>query len=336
MPLLPGARVGSYEIVAPVGAGGMGEVYRARDNRLGRDAALKLLPDDLANDPERRARFEREARTLAGLNHPSIVTIFGVEEVGGENVIAMEWIDGPTLADIIPKGGLSLERLLRIATQVTDAVAAAHRHGIVHRDLKPANMMLTARDRVKVLDFGLAKERLAGDGQAETLLATRAITTEGRIVGTVAYMSPEQAEGRNVDERSDIFSLGVVLYEMAVGERPFKGDTGLSILSSILRDAPKPLADINRALPPEFVRIVRRCLAKDPEDRWQSATDLRATTWKICGKPCMPESLPGVLRHRQRDGGWRRSRSVDSSSLPLPPSHRRCGAAGAGQRQRLA
>ena len=170
MPLLPGARVGSYEIVAPVGAGGMGEVYRARDNRLGRDAALKLLPDDLANDPERRARFEREARTLAGFNHPSIVTIFGVEEVGGENVIAMEWIDGPTLADIIPKGGLSLERLLRIATQVTNAVAAAHRHGIVHRDLKPANMMLTARDRVKVLDFGLAKERLAGDGQAETLL----------------------------------------------------------------------------------------------------------------------------------------------------------------------
>jgi Tol biopolymer transport system component len=273
--LTPGTRIGAYEIVASLGAGGMGEVFRARDHRLGREVALKILPETIGSDAERRARFEREARSLAALNHPSIVTIFAVEEADGRQYIAMECVDGRMLSDVIPKGGLALERLLNIAIQVAGAVAAAHRQGIVHRDLKPANVMVGAHDRVKVLDFGLAKLRDEGSGDAQTLLPTPELTGEGRIVGTVAYMSPEQAEGRKVDERSDVFSLGVLLYEMATSERPFKGETSLSVLSAILRDTPRPLADVNPSVPRDLARIVRRCLAKDPDDRYQSAADLR-------------------------------------------------------------
>lgn len=275
MQLSPGTRIGIYEVLAPIGAGGMGEVYRARDTRLGRDIALKLLADGLADDAERRARFDREARTLASLSHPGIVTIFAVEEADGKHFIAMECVEGRPLSELIPKAGFSLDRFLTVAVQLANAVAAAHKHGIVHRDLKPANVMLGPHDRVKVLDFGLAKLCERPSNAVETALPARDITGEGRIVGTVAYMSPEQAEGRTVDERSDVFSLGVLLYEMASGERPFKGDTSLSVLSAILREAPKPLAEVNPALPRELSRYVRRCLAKDPDDRYQSATDLR-------------------------------------------------------------
>jgi serine/threonine protein kinase len=253
----------------------MGEVYRARDRKLGRDVAVKVLSDALSAQHEGRARFDREARSLAALNHPGIVTIYAIEEIEGRQLITMEYVEGRPLSELIPKQGFPLDRFLAIAVQVTNAVAAAHKHGIVHRDLKPANVIIGAQDRVKVLDFGLAKLREQVTGGAETALPAREITGDGRIVGTVAYMSPEQAEGRPVDERSDVFSLGVLLYEMASGERPFKGDTSLSVLSSILKDSPRALGEVNPALPRDLSRYVKRCLVKDPDGRYQSAIDLR-------------------------------------------------------------
>ncbi len=273
-----GQSLGSYVVLSKLGEGGMGDVYRARDTRLGREVALKFLPDDLALDPDRRARFDREARALAALNHPGIVSIYAIETEGGQPFIAMECVEGRVLTDVIPKGGLPLDRLLAMATQIASAVAAAHAHGIVHRDLKPANVMVGPRDVVKVLDFGLAKalDANASRATAETVAQAQDLTGEGRILGTVAYMSPEQAEGRTVDERSDIFSLGVLFYEMAVGERPFKGNTSLSVLSAILKDTPTPLLEVNPSLPRELARVVRRCLAKVPDDRYQSAADLRS------------------------------------------------------------
>ncbi len=252
----------------------MGEVYLAEDTRLKRQVAIKILAPALA-DPDRRERFEREAQAVAALNHPNIVTVHSVERVGETSFLTLEFVDGQTIGELIGKRGLPLRRFLALAKQIADAVAAAHQHGIVHRDLKPANVMVTAHDRVKVLDFGLAKLREAQDSVAAGMTPTRELTGEGKIVGTVAYMSPEQAEGRFVDERSDIFSLGVMLYEMATGERPFKGDTSVSVLSSILRDTPRPLTDINPELPRDLTVIVRRCLAKDPDRRYQSAKDLR-------------------------------------------------------------
>jgi Tol biopolymer transport system component/predicted Ser/Thr protein kinase len=296
-----GTKLGSCEIVAAIGHGGMGEVYRARDSRLGRDVALKLLPDSLEADPERRARFDREARALAALNHPGIVTIYSADVDHGRPFLVMELVEGRPLADLIPRHGLPLERLLAIAAQIASAVAAAHRGGIVHRDLKPANVMVGHQDRVKVLDFGLAKLRETIDEHAETVLAPRDITGEGRILGTVDYMSPEQADGRPVDARSDIFSFGVMVYEMASGERPFKGDTSLSVLSAILKDSPKPLGEINPATPSDLTRIVRRCLSKDPEDRYQSAIDLRSDLDDLRQSPPGAGGTPAVSATER---GW--------------------------------
>jgi Tol biopolymer transport system component len=254
----------------------MGEVYAAEDLRLHRLVALKVLPSPLAVDPERRQRFEREAQAVAALNHPNIVTIHSVEQDGDVPFLTMELVDGKPLSDVIPRQGLTLDRLLDISIPLTDAIAAAHQRGITHRDLKPANVMVTGEGRIKVLDFGLAKLKEDRQVPADlTEMPTVPITGEGRIVGTVAYMSPEQAEGKGIDHRSDIFSLGILLYEMATGERPFKGDTSVSILSSILKDTPRSVTDVNRALPRDIGRIVRRCLAKDAEHRYQSAKDLR-------------------------------------------------------------
>jgi serine/threonine protein kinase/Tol biopolymer transport system component len=268
-----GNTLNHYRITKALGVGGMGEVYLAEDTRLKRAVAIKILPAALAEDPTRRERFEREAQAIAALNHPNIVTVHSVEQSGDVLFITMEYVEGRTLADVLPKGGLPLNRLIAIASQVVDAVIAAHGRGIVHRDLKPANIMVGAGDRLKVLDFGLAKLReMTEDAGA---LPTQELTGEGKIVGTVAYMSPEQAEAKPVDERSDIFSLGVILYEMATGARPFTGDTSLSVLSSILRDTPKNVTDVNSALPRDVSRIVRRCLAKEPDQRYQSAKDLR-------------------------------------------------------------
>jgi len=275
MALSPGAHLGPYEILAAVGEGGMGEVYRAHDSRLGRDIAIKVLPVAAAADEERRGRFEREARAVAALNHPNIVTIHAVEEADGVPFFTMEYIEGRTLRDLIPAHGLPLDQLIKIAIPLIDAVSSAHQRGILHRDLKPANVMLTADGRVKVLDFGLAKLKEALDQPAGETKATTEATGEGHILGTVAYMSPEQAEGRPLDQRSDVFSLGVVLYEMATGQRPFGGDTNMSVISSILKDAPGSVTDLRPELPRDIGRIIRHALSKDPERRYQTAKDLR-------------------------------------------------------------
>ena len=279
MVLIPGTKLGPYEVLSLLGRGGMGEVYRGRDLRLGRDVAIKVLPPSFAVDPDRLRRFEQEARAAAALNHPNIVTLYSVEQYGDMLFLTMELIEGRSLASAIPRGGFPIDDLLTIAIPLADAVAAAHEKGITHRDLKPANVMIGTAGhagRVKVLDFGLAKlmePALALAGVA-TVPADPS-TAEGQIVGTVAYMSPEQAEGKPVDSRSDLFSLGVILYEMATRQRPFKGDTSVSVLSSILKDTPASVTDLNRTLPRELGRIIRRCLVKDPTRRYQTAADLR-------------------------------------------------------------
>jgi serine/threonine protein kinase len=264
-----------YEIKERIGAGGMGEVYRARDTKLGREVALKLLPETLASDPERRARFEREARAIAALNHPNIVTVHSIEEDGGRHFLTMELVEGKTLSSLIPPGGMSLRQFFEIAIPFSDALAAAHAQGILHRDLKPDNLMLNREGRVKVFDFGLAKLREEAADVEATVVASKMVTGEGRVLGTAAYMSPEQAEGKEVDTRSDIFSLGIVLYEMATGKRPFSGETTISTLSSILRDTPPLANEVNPALPRHLSRILKRCLAKDPSRRYQTALDVR-------------------------------------------------------------
>ena len=269
-----GTSIGHYHIVESLGKGGMGEVYVAEDTRLGRRVALKVLSRDLAIDADRRERFEREARAVAALNHPNIVTIYSVEEADGVPFLTLELVEGRTLDALIPPGGLPVDRLLAYAIPLADAVGAAHQRGITHRDLKPGNVMISDDGRVKVLDFGLAKLKESNASLAASL-PTQELTGEGRIVGTVAYMSPEQAEGKPVDPRSDVFSLGVVIFEMATSQRPFKGDTQVSLLSSIIKDTPSSLTDIRTELPRDLGRIVRRCLSKDPEDRYQTAKDLR-------------------------------------------------------------
>ena len=269
-----GTSIGHYHILASIGKGGMGEVYAAEDARLGRRVAVKVLSRELAMDTDRRERFEREARAVAALNHPNIVTIFSVEEADGVPFLTLELVEGRTLDALIPPGGLPLDRILGYAIPLADAVGAAHQRGITHRDLKPGNVMVGDDGRVKVLDFGLAKLK-ESNGSLAASLPTQELTGEGRIVGTVAYMSPEQAEGKPVDPRSDVFSLGVVIFEMATSQRPFKGDTQVSLLSSIIKDTPSSLTDLRAELPRDLGRIVRRCLSKDPEDRYQTAKDLR-------------------------------------------------------------
>ena len=343
MSLAVGAHLGPYEIQSLIGAGGMGEVYKARDPRLNRTVAIKVLPAAAAADLERRARFEREAQAVAALNHPNIVTIHAVEEAGGVPFFTMEYVEGRTLAQTIPPRGVPLDELLRIAIPLTDAVGAAHQHGILHRDLKPANVMVTTDGRVKVLDFGLAKLKevvLQPDGSSQ---ATAATTGEGRILGTVAYMSPEQAEGRALDQRSDVFSLGILLYEMATGQRPFKGDTSVSVLSAILKDTPGSVTDLRPDLPRDLGKILKRALTKDPEHRYQSAKDLRNDLESLkedldSGELLRVSSAPerkGVIAGHPRlaasgviavmvlvaAGGWWGSRLI-APTRPAPPAAR--------------
>ena len=254
----------------------MGEVYLAQDTVLGRQVALKVVLPEVAADPVRRARFESEARAIAALNHPNIVTVHAVERGGDVHFIAMEYVSGRPLSAVIPAGGgLALRRFLELAIPLVDAVAAAHQHGITHRDLKPDNVMVTEEGRVKVLDFGLAKLKPALDDSETVLDTSPAVTTEGQVLGTVAYMSPEQTEGKPLDHRSDIFSLGVVMFEMATGRRPFAGDSAASLISAILRDDPAPVSQVNPSIPSTLARVIQRCLAKDPSRRYQSAFDIR-------------------------------------------------------------
>jgi serine/threonine protein kinase len=269
-----GERLGAYEILARLGEGGMGEVYRARDARLGRDVALKVLPPDVTRDEGRLERFDREARAIAALNHPHIVTIYSTEEVDGVRFLTMELVEGETLSGTVTPGGISLARFLDIAVPLADALAAAHNKHITHRDLKPGNVMLSHDGRVKVLDFGLARIG-TGDAIGHSVAATLApVTQHGTIVGTMPYMSPEQVEGRSVDARSDLFSLGVIFYELLTGDRPFQAASSAALMSAILRDTPLEIASRRADLPESLVRLVGRCLEKRPEDRVQTARDV--------------------------------------------------------------
>ncbi|HYN07735.1 MAG TPA: protein kinase [Vicinamibacterales bacterium] len=274
MALGPGTRLGHYEILATLGAGGMGEVYRAADTTLGRHVALKVLPAALASDPERIDRFRREARAVAALNHPHIVTIHSVEQADGVQFLTMELVEGQSLDRCVPSSGMPMERLLEIAQSLSDALDAAHDKGIVHRDLKPANVMLTSDGRVKILDFGLAKISGSTPSPGEEL-ETMARTSAGVMLGTMPYMSPEQVEGRPVDHRSDLFSLGIVLHELATGTRPFQGASPATVLSAILRDTPASICDTRQDAPQPLGRLIARCLEKDRERRIQTARDVK-------------------------------------------------------------
>src|ERR1700733_14194265 len=273
MALVPGTKLGLYEIQTSLGAGGMGEVYRATDSKLGRDVALKVLPAAMAQDPERLGRFRREAKVLAQLDHPSIVTIYSVEESDGVHFLTMQLVEGQPLDRLICEGGLPLEQIVEIASALAEALAAAHEKGIVHRDLKPANVMVTDEGRVKVLDFGLAKD-VSSAKPGDATMTSDSHTQMGVVMGTPAYMSPEQTAGRVLDRRTDIFSLGVMLHEMSTGQRPFEGASSAELISAILRDIPPPVTDIRPDLPDDLARIIRRCLEKDPRHRLQTARDL--------------------------------------------------------------
>ncbi len=288
MAISPGTRVGNYEIVGELGAGGMGEVYRARDTKLNREVALKALPAEMARDPQRLARFQREARSVAALNHPNIVTIFSVEEAEGVHFLTMELIEGAPLGKLIPAGGLPPAQIVEIAHAMAEALAAAHEKGIIHRDLKPANVMMTKDGRVKVLDFGLAKETRQ-PGPDDATLSSPDRTQAGTVMGTPAYMSPEQIAGKPLDHRSDIFSLGVLLYEMATGRRPFQGHSSAELASSILRDSPSLVSQVRPGLSPEVAQIVRRCLEKEPNRRIQTARDI-ANQFAEVAKAAQPSS----------------------------------------------
>lgn len=285
--LTVGSTLGRYRIVRHLGSGGMGEVYAAEDLKLRREVAIKVLPAKLGRHDDQRRLLEREARAAAALNHPNIVTLHSVEHDGDVVFITMELVEGRSLSDEMPKGGMPFPRLVKLAIQLADALALAHERGITHRDLKPANVMVTADTRLKVLDFGLAKAK--DDAQALSgSLSTLENTVAGQIKGTVAYMSPEQAEGRPVDPRSDIFSFGVVLYEMATGERPFGGDSMAAIISAILRDAPPLVTQRRSELPSGLNKIIGRCLEKHQSARYQSALDLRLDLQELVSTTDVP------------------------------------------------
>jgi eukaryotic-like serine/threonine-protein kinase len=274
MQFTPGRSLGPYEIVSVLGEGGMGTVYRAHDGRLGRDVAVKVLRAELLGDEEHQKRFLQEARAASALNHPAIVTVHDLGTQDGAVYIVMELVDGRPLDQVLPRGGFPVAQLLKIGMQMADACAVAHAHQIIHRDLKPANVMLQPDGRVRILDFGLAKmieEPVASDGRTVTR------TGVGTIVGTIAYMSPEQAEGKPLDARTDIFSLGAVLYELASGLRAFRGDSQASVLAEVIKQDPRPLDEVRLDLPPDLVRMITRCLRKDPGRRVQTMADLRAT-----------------------------------------------------------
>ena len=276
MPLAPGTHLGPYEIAGPLGTGGMGEVYRARDTRLERSVAVKILPAQFSSDPVRKQRFEREAKTISSLNHPHICVLYDVGHQDGVDYLVMECVEGETLAKRLEKGPLSLEQVLKYGAQIADALDKAHRSGIVHRDLKPGNIMLTPTG-AKLLDFGLARPAapLASAATLTGVSPNFPVTERGTIVGTFQYMSPEQVEGKELDGRSDIFSFGAVLYEMLTGQRAFNGKSQLSVASAILEKEATPISTIKPMTPPALDHAIRRCLAKDPEQRWQTGRDLQ-------------------------------------------------------------
>jgi eukaryotic-like serine/threonine-protein kinase len=272
--LRAGTRLGPYEVVAPLGAGGMGQVYRGRDTRLDRSVAIKVLPPHLAEDTELRRRFEREARVISSLSHPHICTLFDIGQHEGVEFLVMELLEGETLAERLQRGPMPAEQVLKIAIEIADALEKAHKQGsgIVHRDLKPANIMLT-KSGAKLLDFGLAKYTVSA--AQEAVMSTLAmsdsnITGKGEIVGTFQYMAPEQLEGKEADARTDIFALGAVLYEMVTGRTAFEGKTRASLIANVMNSEPAPISTLQPLSPPALDRVIRTCLAKDPDERWQA------------------------------------------------------------------
>ena len=308
-----------YQFLEKLGAGGMGEIYKAQDTRLNRFVAIKVLTSAATGDPDRRRRFIQEAQAASALNHPNIITIHDIVSDSGTDFMVMEFVSGQTLVDLIPKGGLRVSQVLKYSVQMADALQAAHNAGIVHRDLKPANIMVTDSGLVKVLDFGLAKltDRgplsLGGPNDTTLTIADAPLTVEGSIIGTVSYMSPEQAQGKKVDTRSDIFSFGVVLYEMVTGARAFDGDTTLTTLSAILRDDVRPVAEFAPEAPPQLEKVIQRCLKKSPDDRWQTMKDV--------------EMALAALKHESDSGMLHQAR------LTEPPPHPKSGKTGGQKRK---
>jgi eukaryotic-like serine/threonine-protein kinase len=344
MTLTAGTRLGPYEIMTPLGAGGMGEVYRAKDTRLGRDVAIKVLPARFSSSPELRERFEREARAISSLNHARICTLHDVGHQDGVDFLVMEYLEGESLAEKLLKGALPIRAALRIGMEVCEALDVAHRAGIVHRDLKPANIMLT-KSGAKLMDFGLAKASAASGGASRTaplLSAAETIsgpspisplTGAGQVIGTIQYMSPEQIEGKEADARSDVFALGAVFYEMATGRRPFEGKSQISVASAILEKDPAPVRQLQPLTPPAFERVVSTCLQKNPEERFQSARDIRLELQWIAENPIaetkpgqapaahrslslLPWALAGALAIATAAGAWLYHRNVGSAAIP--------------------
>ena len=276
MPLQPGTPLGPYEILSPIGAGGMGEVYKARDTRLDRTVAIKVLPEHVAADPDLKQRFEREAKTISSLNHPHICTLHDIGNQDGVDFLVMEYLDGETLAQRLEKGALPLDQALQVAIEIADALDKAHRQGITHRDLKPGNIMLT-KAGAKLLDFGLAKLKPGHDAPVGVSAPTvsAGLTGEGAILGTLQYMAPEQLEGEEADERTDIFAFGVVVYEMVTGRKAFDGKSQASLIAAILEREPPAMSALQALSPPVLDRVVMKCLAKEPDARWQTASDLQ-------------------------------------------------------------
>jgi len=299
--IVPGEGIAHYTLLDRLGEGGMGIVYKARDNHLGRMVALKMLSEDKIFDPERKRRFVQEAKAASALSHPNIVTIYDIDTANGVTFIAMEYVNGKTLDRVIRGKAGSLNQTLKYAVQLADALAAAHDAGIVHRDIKPGNIIVSETGQAKILDFGLAKlTENAGTGEEQATRTLKGeVTEKGAILGTIAYMSPEQAEGKKVDSRSDIFSFGSVLYEMTTGRRAFSGETRASTLAAILREEPRPASEVAHETPREMERIISRCLRKDPDRRYQHMADLRVALEEVkeeweSGKMT---ALPGTRRH---------------------------------------
>jgi len=321
MTISPGSRLGPFEILAPLGAGGMGEVYRAKDSRLGREVAVKVLSSEFSSDADRRRRFEQEARAASGLNHPNIVTIHEIGSSGPTVYIAMELVSGGTLRELLHAGALPTKRLLDIGFQIADAVAKAHTAGIVHRDLKPENVMITSDGVVKILDFGLAKlQKPLSEEQSN--LETAQQTNAGSVLGTVGYMSPEQASGKAVDFRSDQFSLGSILYEMATGKRAFQRATSAETLTAIIREDAEPIGPMNGRVPAPFRWIVERCLQKDPEERYASTRDLARDLRSV--REHLTEGLSGEALRPAVTAGSRRTSIIIGAAwcagMPLSSS----------------
>lgn len=301
MSLSPGARLGPYEIVVPIGAGGMGEVYKARDTRLDRTVAIKVLPEHVASDPDARQRFEREARAVAALNHPHICTLYDIGRQDGTDFLVMEYLEGETLQDRLAKGALPLDQALRYGIEIADALDKAHRAGIVHRDLKPGNIMLT-KSGSKLLDFGLAKTGTAvAAGTALSMMPTTPpnLTAQGTILGTLQYMAPEQLEGRVADARTDIFAFGAVLYEMLTAKKAFEGKSQASLIAAILEREPPLVSTIQPVTPAALDHVVRTCLAKNPDERWQTFTDLQRQLRWIVDSRLQPSIDQAAISHRR-------------------------------------